>query len=541
MNSPSTAKALLQERIILLRNVRAPLLWLLMPYVGAIVLANTYRLEARGLQVLMGLAGLGLLGVSLKFLNHKALWSGCFLTGAGILGFLYANRLMTPSLPDTWVRTNRAGEWVLQVERSLGTHSSQGRSYGVARLKKVPGEHLQALLERKVYFSLRSSPQGPLLKGEQIQVVGLLSYIERGDNMFKGYLLSTGVDLEISRGKIVSVVREASSFNQWCYKLNAFFESALTQGHLPPGLSPLKDAYVAMLLGKKSRLEATQKRAYMATGSMHLFAISGLHIGVIAYVIYLFFKLFRLPELASACIGLGLLYLFVQIIGAPNSAERAFCMIAFYWAAKALSRQSSGWTAWVASALFMLGVDPYALFDIGFQLSYLVVASILLLGVPLSNYLLDRYFLNPTRYNPERDTRLALKDKCWTFLVRLLAFSFAANIVCAPLSAYYFSYLSFYGIVLNIVLIPLASLVIISGFLVMGLSWFPHVSSFLNYGSWVLLYLMDKIVHMGSGLPGAWIPLEGDKTWLLLGYGITLTVFTVLFYRRYASWKSSLL
>lgn len=540
MNSPEPLKALAKERVTVLKNVRAPLLWLLLPYIGVIFVGRYFRPESLDVQLAFGVVGGILLLLSLKYQANRGLWSLFFIGGISILAWLYVNQVMLQPLEARWVRTERAGEWGLRIERFMGGDSQRNRVSGIASLDQVPGEHLNALLGRKVYFNIKGLEDMPLLKGERIGVVGLLSYVNPATGQFAHYLKNSDVELQITRGKVYALVQEASAFNQWCARMSLLLEDTLKQGSQQKSLNPLKNAYVAMLLGKKSSLEREQKKEFIATGSMHLFAISGLHIGVIAYVLYMFFKLLRLPEFCSALAGLLILYLFVKIIGSPSSAERAFCMIAFYWMAKALNRQSSGWVALIASALFMLLLDPYALYDVGFQLSYLVVASILLFGVPLSDYFLDRYFLNDLTYNPEKERWLAFKDSAWVFVIRLLSFSLAANIICAPLSAYYFGYVSFYGIILNMALIPLASLVIIAGFLSMGFVWLPGISVFLNYGAWVVLYLMDRLVHYGSILPGALISVPEAMTWITIGYIAIIALLLAVFFRKYAYWKANL-
>ena len=129
---------------------------------------------------------------------------------------------------------------------------------------------------------------------------------------------------------------------------------------------------------------------------MHFFAISGLHIGVIATAIAQFLLLIRIPRKVSPFIGLPLLFLYVQITGASPSAVRAFLMALFFWASFAFVRQRSPLAALAASAVFVLIFQPAQLWSIGFQLSYTVVLSILLFGLPLYETASEK--LAPFRY-----------------------------------------------------------------------------------------------------------------------------------------------
>ena len=154
-----------------------------------------------------------------------------------------------------------------------------------------------------------------------------------------------------------------------------------------------------MLLGRKIELSKAQIERYRMTGTMHFFAISGLHIGVIATVIAQFLLLIRVPRAVAPWIGLPLLYLYVEITGGTPSAIRAFLMAAFFWSSFACQRQRSPFSALMCSAILVLIIDPNQLWSLGFQLSYAVVLSILLFGLPLHQVLTGR--CQPYQWLPE--------------------------------------------------------------------------------------------------------------------------------------------
>src|SRR5690606_40928374 len=113
---------------------------------------------------------------------------------------------------------------------------------------------------------------------------------------------------------------------------------------------------------------------------MHLFAISGLHIGVIAAGIHAFLSLLRVPRLPKLVTGLTLLWLYVQITGGTPSAVRAFSMVALFQLTLQLRLPGNPVSAVATAALLVLMVDPLQLFSASFQMSYGIVASLLLYG-----------------------------------------------------------------------------------------------------------------------------------------------------------------
>ncbi len=258
-------------------------------------------------------------------------------------------------------------------------------------------------------------------------------------------------------------------------------------------------------LALQGDLTADQTDRFRMTGTMHLFAISGLHIGVVAAVIAQALLLIRIPRKCRPFIGLPLLYLYVEITGAAPSAVRAFLMVAFFWASIAVARQRSPFAALVASAVFVLIIQPRQLWEIGFQLSYLVVFSILLLGLPLHAMLWSR--MKPFEYLPKENWGTIRQGYAWSLDKGLLLFaiSFSAWIVSAPLGAGFFGYIAPYAIIVNLLLVNLAALVISTGILSLGgaVVGMAALSAFLNHAAWLILSLMDGIVAMNLKLPMA--------------------------------------
>ncbi|WP_245530794.1 ComEC/Rec2 family competence protein [Coraliomargarita akajimensis] len=258
-----------------------------------------------------------------------------------------------------------------------------------------------------------------------------------------------------------------------------------------------------MLLGQKSALSSEQITRFQQSGTMHLFAISGLHIGVIATVIAQTLGLIRIPRRLRPVLGLSILYLYVDITGGSPSAIRAFLMTSFFWLSYGFSRQRNPFSALINSALFVLIIDPTQLWSLGFQLSYSVVLSILLFGIPFYNSL--QQATEPFRWLPSEDWnwRHQLSKRVHTTLCISFSISLAAWLASAPLCAGHFGYISPASILLNVALIGLASLVICSGVLSLATSLcgIEGLASFINHAAWLGIAIMDYTVSAFTALP----------------------------------------
>ena len=237
---------------------------------------------------------------------------------------------------------------------------------------------------------------------------------------------------------------------------------------------------------------------------MHLFAISGLHIGVIAAALVACLRLIQIPNRFAPFIGLPILYLFVEITGGSPSAMRAFLMTLFFWAAYTVQRQRNLFAALIASAIGVLLVDPIQLWSLGFQLSYVVVASILLLGLPLQAALTE--WAQPFRWLPKRDwsNGQRISQYCIDTFLLLFAISFSAWIASVPLSLGHFGYFSLPAVFVNMLLVNLAALVICIGALSLVCGHFIslNLAAFVNHAAWSVIACMNQIAEWVAALPG---------------------------------------
>lgn len=199
----------------------------------------------------------------------------------------------------------------------------------------------------------------------------------------------------------------------------------------------------ALTVGYKDELSTDIRETYSVAGASHVLALSGLHIGFL-YVLFLF--LFRplgksrTISCVRGCIIIVLLWSFAFFTGLSPSVVRSVIMFSLFAVAEALGRESFSMNTLSAAAFFMILISPEWLFDVGFQLSFSAVASLIL-------------------FYPYIERLIRPRTKIGVRLWQMTAVSLSAQIGTAPLVAYYFSRFSVHFLLSGFVVIPMASVI----------------------------------------------------------------------------------
>lgn len=466
-------------------------------------------------------------------------WAPPFLIAATLCAWAYGGLRASPT-PDALARQlpAREAQLELRIQQVYTPNLTYGSASGIAQVRNAPP--LSRLRPGSlVYFRCDIDPEHPdsVLPEQQILAQGVLRPIAPAEHSgeiseFDNYLRDIGVHYRFERLMDWQVIQPAPIYQAWLARANRHFESILQAGATPS--RDFHRVYTAMLLGKKDALSEHQRTLYQESGTMHFFAISGLHIGVIASVIAQCLFIVRIPRRYAPCIGLPLLFAYVMITGAEPSAMRAFLMTAFFWGAYAINRQRAPIPSLVASAVTVLLINPDQLWSVGFQLSYAVVLGILLLGLPLSQFL--QHHWQPYRYIPpdalstrQRAIRFVFEKGCLLF-----AISLSAWLASAPISAAFFGFVAPVAIILNILLVNLVALVICTGVLSLGvgLLGLVPISGALNHAAWALIHLTDLLISSVTQFPYSMIPTEGFPVSLCYGL-MLLQIALLLWFHRH--------
>ena len=203
----------------------------------------------------------------------------------------------------------------------------------------------------------------------------------------------------------------------------------------------------AMVLGYKDELPGEVRATYAQTGASHVLAVSGLHVGLIYLILTRLFrqgrsrKGRRVWKVVNTLAGLLGIWGFAMLTGASPSVVRAATMFSFILLGKQLGRRISVFNSIAASAFLLLLINPFWLFHIGFQLSYLAVLGIII--------------FQPRWYHLWIPSN-RLADKIWT----LITVSLAAQMATLPLTIYYFHQFPVFFWLSGLIVVPAAPFII---------------------------------------------------------------------------------
>lgn len=235
----------------------------------------------------------------------------------------------------------------------------------------------------------------------------------------------------------------------------------------------------ALLIGYKDDLEQSLVQSYTNTGVVHIIAISGLHLGLIYWLLALLLKPLKKRKktkwLSPVLIITGL-WLFSLLAGAQPSILRSALMFTCIVWGETFSRKTSIFNTMAVSAFILLCINPYFLWDVGFQLSYAAVLSIIIFMRPIYNW-------------------FYIKNKVLDFLWKLNAVTLAAQILTVPLSIYHFHQFPNLFILTNFLAVPLSSAILLGEIFLCVISFIPVVAIFIGKIISGLIWLMNTYIE----------------------------------------------
>lgn len=249
----------------------------------------------------------------------------------------------------------------------------------------------------------------------------------------------------------------------------------------------------AMTLGDKSSIGKDLRQTYAATGTSHILALSGMHLGII-YTLLLFLTIGRGRGLVRTLLLLASVWAFVLLVGLSPSVVRAAVMLSIYSIVTLSTRDAASFNTLALTAVLMLVASPLSLFDLGFQLSFVSVGAIVLFAVPIGRILSSDF-----------QQRHPFLRYAW----QLAVMSTVAQMATAPLSVYYFGQTSLYFLLANFVVIPMATVILYAAVAVFVLTPFPVLCHFAAKMLAVATETLNTVLAGIASLPGA--TLEGLK------------------------------
>lgn len=280
----------------------------------------------------------------------------------------------------------------------------------------------------------------------------------------------------------------------------------------------------ALLIGYKNDLDPGLVKTYSNTGTIHIIAISGMHLGLIYGLLLLLLAPLKKKKGVHAALIITALWLFSVLAGASPSVLRSALMFTCMIAGRAISRSAGGIHALSLSAFILLCYNPFWLWDAGFQLSYAAVLSILLFMQPLYRLF---YFSN------------RLPDLIW----QLNSVTLSAQLLTLPVSIYHFHQFPVWFLLSNFIAVPLSGLILYAVLLLLPATFYPPLAIFAGKVVAAGIHLMNAVVQRVEALPFAvWDGLVISSTQAFsLGAFISVAAWGLIQQRRKALYTAMLL
>lgn len=354
----------------------------------------------------------------------------------------------------------------------------------------IRGEWKDASGNVLVYFSKDSSM--PEMKyGSQVLFYKPLQPIKNSGNPgsfdYKQYNALQNIYHQVflkTSDYLVTKTKKENGFKNWLFDIREAVIQKLQQyikGEREAGVAE------ALLIGYRNDLDKDLVQAYSNTGVVHIIAISGLHLGMI-YVALVWllkpFKRTRWIRWIKPVIILAVLWIFTLLAGGVPSILRSAVMFSFIVLGETIDRKSSIYNTLAASAFVMLCINPYYLWDVGFQLSYAAVISIITFQWPIYNW----FYVN---------------NKILDFFWKLTSVTIAAQILTAPIIFYSFHQFPNLFLITNCIIVPLSSVILFAELALLITSFVPVVGKFVGIVTSGMLAFMNGFIEWINKFPFA--------------------------------------
>lgn len=322
----------------------------------------------------------------------------------------------------------------------------------------------------------------------------------------RSFYQSQKIDFKLKNVTITELHGEADVFREFLYRLRQRlkFVYAACMDAEAAGVITM------MALGDKSLMDAEIKELYQKVGISHVLAISGLHISVIGMTLYkLLRKLFGSFVISGALAG-SFMFAYGCMAGFRPSATRAIIMFFMMLAAQMLGRSYDSLSALSLSAIYLLWENPFLLEYAGFLFSYGAVLGVVLVGK------------NVTKTFEER---LKWRDALYS--------GFSIQMVTVPLTAFFYYEIPVYGMLVNLLVLPLMSVLLFCGLAggFVGLVW-TETARILLIPCQLILFFYQKLSGIMQELPNATLITGKPEIWRLIVFYSALAVVIYVIRRR---------
>lgn len=510
--------------------MKRPLLPVALCYVGGLLLAYAVPLPL----LFLFTVSFGLLLIALLFAKARNLLLWPLLVLVGWTNLTRHTAILSPQ--D--LRLIAGNEPTLATLRgtlaetpSLRLHERNGKEFARTLVPLevtaiATNDHWQPALGR-VLISMKGELPAEFFAGREVEISGVLAAppgpIAAGLFDYRTYLARQGIYYQL-KSEFPRDWRTVDSQTNapFADRFLAWAQRTLSYG-LPEKDEPLRLLW-AMTLGWKTALTGEVNESFMKSGTMHIFAISGLHIALIAAILVSLLRVARVPRTWCGDVVIPLIWFYTGATGWQSSAIRSTIMMTIVIGGWSLHRPSDLLNSLAAAALIILLWQPQQLFQASFQLSFFVVLSIALFMPPLEK-LRDRWLALDPMLAPDVIPKWKqLLRKVARIVLTSFVTSLAAWLGALPLTAYYFHIFSPVTLLANLIIVPMSSAALACnlGSLLCG-GWLPWLTELFNHSAWFWMAGMVKLSHWSTEIPGAYTFVTAPSAFtFIIYYGLLI-------------------
>jgi competence protein ComEC len=385
-------------------------------------------------------------------------------------------QIKQPSYKNDWLGHHYNENDIVSI-RLLEPLSEKEKSYkALGEFLSVKHNEKSISVSGKLMLYFRKDSSAPSLHyGSVIITNKPIPLIKNAGNPggfdYERYAMFNGITHQLflnNKDYILLTQSKQHGFQKWLYNTKEYILEVIRNNI--KGVEAVSVAE-ALLIGYRDDLDRDLVQAYSNTGVVHVIAISGLHLGLIYWLLLLLLKPLdkqRKLKWIKPVVAISFLWIFSLLTGAGASVVRAAIMFTVIAMGEMAGKKGNIYNSMAVSAFIMLLWNPFLLWDVGFQLSYAAVLSIVLFMKPIYN-LVD--FTN------------ILLDKGW----QLCSVTLSAQILTLPLCMYHFHQAPNLFLITNFVAVPLSSLILFGEILLIAISIFPFLAHWVGV---VLSYLL---------------------------------------------------
>ena len=297
---------------------------------------------------------------------------------------------------------------------------------------------------------------------------------------------------------------DENSFQTWTYSVQQALYRIIDRLHSPRHASFLK----GIIFGYRADIPSDVKQSFMDTGTIHILAVSGSNVAFVAFIFFSILGFFRLPRKAVGGVAILGLIVYMLITGSSASVVRATIMAIVLLCGTLFERKADIYNSISVAALILLFWNTNTLFDVGFQLSFAAVISIVYFYPRLESLI---------KKIPERFEEIKGVDA----VLKLFAVSLAAQLGTVPFTAYYFGRVSIISLVANIPVVPISGLnTFIGAAEIMFYPISPWIANLYAAANDFLVWFLLGFVKQAASVPFAYIEAWHFSAVFVIGYYI---------------------